>query len=58
MCWKCDAIEEITAEQIRRNRAEMWATAIAHVAERYRLDDADATRHVRLHAINGPGMTQ
>jgi hypothetical protein len=58
MCWKCRAIEEITAEEIRRERAEMWATAIAFVAERYRLDDADALRHVRLHAINGPGVSQ
>ena len=56
MCWKCRAIEEITAEEIRRERAEMWATAIAFVAERYRLDDADALRHVRLHAINGPAV--
>lgn len=58
MCWKCDAIEAVVAEEIRSNREEMWATAIAYVAERHGLDDADALRHVRLHAINGPGMTQ
>jgi hypothetical protein len=58
MCQCCQAFAKIEAEQIRRSRAEMWAIAIAHVAERYRLDDTDATRHVRLHAINGPEMTQ
>lgn len=58
MCWKCQVLEELIAEHVTRFRLEMWATAIAYAAERYRLDDADAMRHVRLHAINGPEMTQ
>jgi hypothetical protein len=58
MCFRCQVLAEIDAEEIRREVAAMWATAIAFVAERYRLDDADALRHVRLHAINGPGVSQ
>jgi hypothetical protein len=57
-CFQCRVFAEIEAEEVRRERAAMWATAIAYVAERYRLDDADALRHVRLHAINGPGVSQ
>lgn len=57
-CWKCRVLEELIAEHVMRFRREMWATAIASVAERHGLDDADAARHVRLHAINGPEMTQ
>jgi hypothetical protein len=57
-CFRCQVLAEIDAEEIRREVAAMWATAIAYVAERYRLDDADALRHVRLHAINGPGVSQ
>jgi hypothetical protein len=57
-CLCPDCREEISAAESLRERAAMWATAIAYVAERYLLDDADALRHVRLHAINGPGITQ
>lgn len=57
-CFRCRVFAEIEAEEVRREVAAMWATAIAHVAERYRLDDADAAHHVRLHAINGTGVIQ
>jgi hypothetical protein len=46
------------AERLAREDFEMTAIAVAYAAERYRLDDADAARHVRLHAINGPGVMQ
>lgn len=58
MCWKCQVLEDLIAENSARFRMEMWATAIAAIAERHGLDDADAARHVRLHAITGPEMTQ
>lgn len=57
-CLQCRVFARIEAEEVERIRMEMWFTAIAYVAERYRLDDYDAARHVRLHAINGSGMTQ
>jgi hypothetical protein len=58
MCRDSQGREETPDAEILRERAAMWAAALAYVSERYRLDDADALRHVRLHAINGPGMTQ
>jgi hypothetical protein len=65
-CPRCRVFAEIDAEAVQREIAALsdqaalgrWAIAIAHVAERYRLDDADAARHVRLHAINGTGVVQ
>lgn len=57
-CLQCRVFARIEADEDRRIRREMWAAAVAYVAQRYRLDDYDALRHVRLHAINGPGMTQ
>lgn len=57
-CFRCQVLAEIDAEADRREIAAMWSIATAHVAERYRLNDADALRHVRLHAINGTGVIQ
>jgi len=55
-CSRCRVFAEIDDQAIRREIAAMWAAAIAAIAERHGLDDADALRHVRLHAINGPAV--
>lgn len=55
-CPVCREAEELARRD--RDDREMTAIAIAWVADRYRLDDADALRHVRLHGINGTGMIQ
>lgn len=57
-CLQCRVFARVEAEEAERVRREMWAAAVAHVAQRYRLDDADALRHVRLHAINGTAVMQ
>jgi hypothetical protein len=46
------------AARIARDDAEMTRFAVAWIAERYRLDDTDAARHLRRHAINGTGVIQ
>jgi hypothetical protein len=50
--------EAAEAARLDREERAMLLAAIAWVAERYRLDDRDAARYLRLHAINGPGMAQ
>lgn len=57
-CPTCLHRQAMALRAERRDDAEMTRVAIAWVAERYRLDDADALRHVRLHGINGTGMIQ
>lgn len=58
MC-NCPICQEAAeAEQRYRDDMEMTAIAVAYVADRYRLDDADAMQHIRLHGINGTGVIQ
>lgn len=55
-CRTCREAEE----SARRDREdfEMIRVAVAYVADRYRLDDAEAMQHIRLHGIIGPGVIQ
>jgi hypothetical protein len=48
----------LLAERLAREDVEMTAIAVAYVADRYRLDDAEAMQHIRLHGINGTGVMQ
>jgi|tagenome__1003787_1003787.scaffolds.fasta_scaffold20869181_2 hypothetical protein len=57
-CPICLEIAAAQAAEVERIRIEMWFTTIAYVAQRHGLDNTDAARHVRLHAISGPGMIQ
>jgi hypothetical protein len=46
------------AARIARDDAEMTLFALAWIAEHHGLDDTDAARHLRRHAINGTGVLQ
>lgn len=58
MC-QCPVCRE-AAELARRDREEhaMVLAALAYVSDRYRLDDTDALRHIRLHGAVGTGVMQ
>jgi hypothetical protein len=57
MC-DCPTCRRKMAARRDREDVEMTAIAVAYVADRYRLDDAEAMQHIRLHGINGTGVMQ
>lgn len=50
--------EDLDLARLDREAREMTVIALTWVAERYGLDDADAARHLRAHAIDGTGVIQ
>lgn len=55
-CPVCREAAELT--RLDREERAMLLAAIAYVADRYRLDDTDALRHIRLHGAAGTGVMQ